>query len=106
MIDYKIVGERIKKARKMKGLSQEELCKKIGFSVAFLSRVERASSRINLKRLSQICDILEVDIGTILSGTSNDTSQYLSNDFKEILEKCTNEQKKIIYEIAKTIIKN
>lgn len=37
MIDYKIVGERIKKARLEKGMSQVQVASKIGFSVAFLS---------------------------------------------------------------------
>lgn len=106
MIDYKIIGERLKKARLSKGLTQEVLSNRLSVSIAFLSRIERGSSHISLKRLSQLCDILNVNIGAIIDGTSQDSNQYLSQDFKEILDKCTNEQKKIIYEIAKTIINN
>ena len=106
MIDYKIVGERIKKARKMKGLSQEELCKKIGFSVAFLSRIERGSSHINLTRLSQICEILDITEGEILNGVSTKSKNYLTTDFSSLLKNCPPEKLRLIYKIAKTIIED
>lgn len=59
-LDYNIIGQRIKKARQNKHLTQEDLAEKLDVSVAFLSRIERGSSHINLKRLNQICDILNI----------------------------------------------
>ena len=106
MLDYKIIGSRLQKARKDKGLSQQNLSDQLGLSIAFLSRVERGSTNINLKRLSQICNILGVNEGQILNGTSQESKEYLTNDFKELLDKCTDKQKKLIYEVAKTIINN
>lgn len=51
-LDYTIIGERLKKARLEKNLTQEQLAEQIDVSIAFLSRVERGSSHINLKRLT------------------------------------------------------
>lgn len=65
-LDYNIIGQRIKKARQNKHLTQEDLAEKLDVSVAFLSRIERGSSHINLKRLNQICDILNITEGQIL----------------------------------------
>lgn len=59
-LDYNIIGERLKKARIDKNMTQEKLAEQIDVSVAFLSRVERGTSHINLKRLTQICEILGV----------------------------------------------
>lgn len=59
-LDYTIIGERLKKARLEKNLTQEQLAEQIDVSIAFLSRVERGSSHINLKRLTQICNILGI----------------------------------------------
>ena len=59
-LDYTIIGERLKKARLDKNLTQEQLAEQIDVSIAFLSRVERGSSHINLKRLTQICNILGI----------------------------------------------
>ena len=105
-IDYNIVGERIKKARLDKKLTQEKIAEQLDVSVAFLSRVERGSSHINLKRLNQLCSILDVTEGYILSGSSDNSKNYLDEDFKNLLEKCTPEQQKLIYNIAKTIVEN
>ena len=64
-LDYTIIGERLKKSRLEKNLTQEQLAEQIDVSIAFLSRVERGSSHINLKRLTQICNILGISEGLI-----------------------------------------
>ena len=46
-LDYNIIGERLKKARIDKNMTQEKLAEQIDVSVAFLSRVERGTSHIN-----------------------------------------------------------
>lgn len=103
-IDYSIVGERLKKARLSKNLTQEKIAEQLDVSVAFLSRIERGSSQINLKRLTQLCTILDVSEGYILSGISENSKSYLEEDFKELLKKCSPEKQKLIYSIAKTIV--
>lgn len=105
-IDYSIVGERLKKARLSKKLTQEDLAEEMDISVAFLSRIERGKSPINLKRLNQLCSLLDISEGYILSGTFDDSETYLVEDFKTILDSCTPEQQKLIYDIAKVIAKN
>ena len=103
-LDYGIIGKRLKKARQEKNLTQEVMAEKLDVSVAFLSRVERGNSHINLKRLSQICEILGVSEGEILNGTSGDSKSYLRTEFSELLDKSTQEQQKLIYNIAQVII--
>ena len=36
-VDYNVIGERIKVARKSKRMTQEQLAEKMGVSIAFLS---------------------------------------------------------------------
>ncbi len=102
-IDYSVIGERLKRARKEKGLTQEQLAEKIDVSIAFLSRIERGSSQINLKRLTQICELLDVTEGDILNGVSNNSNKYLDFEFANLLQKCSSSQQKLIYDIAKVI---
>lgn len=102
-LDYVIIGERLKNARIKKGLTQEELAEKLDLSVAFLSRVERGSTRINLIRLSQMCSLLDVTEGEILNGTSATASNYMQKDFSTLLKKCSPDKQKLIYNIAKVI---
>lgn len=102
-IDYNVIGERLKRARKESHLTQEQLAEKIDVSIAFLSRIERGSSQINLKRLSQICEILNVTEGDILNGVSNKSTKYLDSEFANLLKDCSSEQQRLIYDIAKVI---
>ena len=87
-------------------MTQEILAEKIDVSVAFISRVERGLSHFNLKRLGEVCAILDVTEGEILNGTSSTSEQYLISEFNEIMEKATSDQQKLILKIAKTIIEN
>ena len=49
-LDYSIIGERLKRARLAKNMTQENLAEQLDVSVAFLSRVERGHSHLNLAR--------------------------------------------------------
>ena len=103
-LDYNIIGHRIKKARQNKHLTQEDLAEKLDVSVAFLSRIERGSSHINLKRLNQICDILNITEGQILNGSSGNSKNYLNAEFSELLKSSSSEEQKLIYKIAQVIV--
>lgn len=102
-LDYTIIGERLKKARTDKKITQEKLAEQLDVSIAFLSRIERGSSHINLKRLTQICEILGVSEGYILNGVSSNSTNYLSTEFNDILNSVSPEKQKLIYKIAKVI---
>ncbi len=102
-LDYIIIGERLRKARLAKGLTQEKLAEQLDLSVAFLSRVERGNAHINLTRLSEVCSILGLSEGEILNGSSSNASDYMQRDFSSLLKKCSPEKQKLIYNIAKVI---
>ena len=102
-LDYTVIGQRIKQARSAKNYTQEDLAEKIDISVAFLSRVERGNSHINLKRLNQLCGLLDVSEGYVLNGASSSSKNYLDQEFAELLKNCTPEKQKLIYNVAKVI---
>ena len=96
-LDYKLIGSRIHNARINKGLTQEVLAEKLDVSIAFLSRVERGTTEINL---------LDVSEGEILNGSSSASKVYLNSDFSSLLKNCPPEKLKLIYDISKVIINN
>ena len=102
-LDYNVIGSRIKQARLAKNYTQEELAEKIDISVAFLSRVERGNSHINLKRLNQLCGLLDVSEAYLLNGASSNSENYLDKEFAELLKSCSPEKQRLIYNVAKTI---
>lgn len=105
-LDYKIIGERIRKARVESNLTQENLAEKLDVSVAFVSRIECGTTHINLTRLSEICSILGIDEGLILNGVSTGSKNYLSDEFNALLSSCPKDTQKLIYDIAKVIVRD
>ena len=103
-IDYKIIGERIKKARKKLDLTQEQLSEKIDVSVAYLSRVERGNTKINLIRLVELAEVLNVSISYLITGIGINTKDYLNEEIRQLLQKCTPAEKKLILNIAHIIV--
>lgn len=102
-VDYKLIGERIKEARKKAGWSQEKLGEIIDVATVYISRVERGSAQINLKRLSQISIALDIPIEELIVGTTTKSKNYLSKEFQELLVQCTTDKQKLIYNIAKIV---
>lgn len=102
-IDYSVIGSRIKQARLAKNMTQEYLADKIDISVAFLSRVERGNSHINLKRLNQLCGLLDVSEGYLLNGASSSSENYLDKEFTDLIKSVSPEKQKLIYNVAKAI---
>ena len=98
------LGDQIHELRKKHNLSQEQLAEKIDVSVAFLSRAERGDVKINLSRISQLCDLLDISISNVLTGTVSNSKDYLTEDFSNLLKNCPPEKLKLIYDIAKVII--
>lgn len=102
-IDYKLIGQRIKEARKKAGLSQEKLSEMIDVTTVYISRVERGNGQVNLKRLSQISIALNVPIEELITGTAIENKNYLNKEFQELLLQCTPDKQRLIYNIAKIV---
>lgn len=102
-IDYKIIGQRIKEARKGKGWSQEKLSEELDVTVVYISRVERGSTQINLKRLVQIGNILNASIEYLIGGTIPKSHDYLNKELYETLLNCTPAKQRLIYSIAQIV---
>lgn len=102
-LDYKLMGERLKKARLKKGYTQEKLSELLNVSIAYLSRIETGAAHINLKRLNEICGLLGVSEAYILNGASNNSTSYLNSELSSILKDCTPDKKELIYQVAKII---
>lgn len=62
-----MIGERIKKAREIKGYSQEYLAEELKISQSAYSDLENNKTKISLQHLERIARVLETDIIELLS---------------------------------------
>lgn len=102
-VDFKLIGQRIKEARAKRGWSQEKLAETIDVATAYLSRVERGGTTINLKRLGQISIALDVPIEELITGVVKEDTRYLDREFYELLQKCSKDKQRLIYNIARIV---
>lgn len=86
MIDKTLLGKQIKKARKSKGLSQEQLAKQVGISRMMISRYEISSSVIPVEKLQKIAEILEKPISYFFGEEPKPDSQKVWNEAQKYLD--------------------
>lgn len=105
-LNYSIIGMRLKQARLDKKITQEKLAEMLDVSVAYISRVECGSTEINMKRLAEICGLLDVSLSYVLEDISSTSSAYLNTAFTDLLKNCPPEKIDLIYKISKIIVEN
>jgi transcriptional regulator with XRE-family HTH domain len=59
-------GERVRKTRKEKGLSQEGLAHKANLHRTYIGMIERAEKNITLINIEKIANALEVEIANLI----------------------------------------
>ena len=102
-IDYMVIGNRIKEARKAKNITQEYLSELLNVSPTYVSRVERGSTKINLEMLVKISGLLEVLPAYLLTGAVMNSVDYMKDELACALKKCSPEKVKAITQMVKII---
>lgn len=74
IIDYAALGERIRLARKRKGLSQEKLSEICAVSAAHIGHIERGTRIPSLETLFKISTELNVSMDYLFFDSQNDAS--------------------------------
>ena len=66
--EYKIIGQAIKKYRKDKGLTQEQLADKVSISMSYLTKIEapNCDQPFSLEVVFDIAEVLEIPAHTLL----------------------------------------
>ncbi|MBC6310855.1 helix-turn-helix transcriptional regulator [Listeria sp. FSL L7-1582] len=82
-----IIGERIKKLRKAKKLTQTELAKQINLTHVSISGYERGTRLPDTETLGKLSDVLETTTDYLLGRTNNPTSGEKDNVSVHYFEK-------------------
>ena len=72
-MDYFEIGQRIRKIRKARGLSQEQLAERIGISTTHMSHIETANTKLSLPVFVEIAKVLEVQTDSLLYDEPRDS---------------------------------
>lgn len=100
-IDYKLIGERIKRERKRQGMTQEALAERLNVTIGYVSQVERGITKISLDLLGAISTILHCDVAALISESAVNSDEYLEPEILEELKKMDCKKRKYILEVMK-----
>lgn len=78
-----ILGEKVYKQRTKKGLSQEELGKRIGVSHVMISNYEKGIKSPKLEVLKKIADVLEVDFNYLFLNNPKESTTFKIKVFSD-----------------------
>lgn len=101
-IDYKLIGERIKRTRKAKGMTQEVLAERLNVSIGYVSQVERGITKISLDLLGAVSAILGCDVAFLISESAVNSNEYVESELLSEIKKLDNKKRKYILEVIKT----
>lgn len=100
-MDYYAIGQRIRKIRKARGLSQEQLAEIVGISTTHMSHIETANTKLSLSVFVDIAEALEVRTDMLLYDNPQDNVSQALSDITKLLDGCDTKQARIIAEVVK-----
>lgn len=77
--------DKIRTLRESKQLTQEDMAERLFMSPSGYSKIERGETRLNMERLGQIADILEVDILELIANSEGNVIYALNHNFQNTI---------------------
>lgn len=89
IVDYIQIGQRVRKLRRDKEYTQEQIAELVGASCSFVGHIERGEKILSVETLARLSKALETDMDYIVFGASRGTrvNEELLNELKELLHK-------------------
>ncbi len=98
------IGQRLRKARTSKKLSQEDVAFKTGLSTCAISNIELGKSNIWISTFIKIIEVLNVSADTILRPDVQSVNAVYQNEFAELLNGCSPSEIETVTKLAKDVI--
>lgn len=103
MVDYDVIGERIRENRKQHRLTQEKLAEYCGITVEYLSKIENGKAKPTLDTLGKICEVLNCDMSCLFSGAVTGLENYKLEEISMYYQNCKPEIKPLALDLIKKL---
>lgn len=98
-INYVAIGERIRKIRCGRGLTQADLAELSGIEPSNISHIERAATKLSLQTFVAIANALGATLDEIGYGNVKNDVDISSKAVNEVIEDCTPEEIRALVKI-------
>ena len=103
-MEFKTLGENIRKYRKQKGLRQETLAEMSDLSTNYIGMIERGEKVPSLESFINIANSLEVSADILLSGILKKGYTVKESVLAEKLDGLSAKEKQKIYDVIETLL--
>ena len=100
-MDYYAIGQRIRRNRKLRGWTQENLAEIVDISPTHVSHIETGVTKLSLPVLVKIADALEVRVDALLYDEPRGGASIAVDEIAALLEGCTPSQARFIAELVR-----
>lgn len=104
-MNYRLLGEKIKKERLNRGLTQEELAEKANLSVSFMGQIERGERKLSVDTLVKIGNSLGISFDYLLQSGQRLKHDTVIDELVYTLKGRTQNEIRMIIEVTRTIFK-
>ena len=105
MIDYKLIGLRIKTMRQKSKVTQEELAEKVDITTVYLSKIENGHVRPTIDLLDSICIAMNYNLDTLFLDSSPNSDNYQNELVLQLFRACSPQVKPIALELLEKLSK-
>jgi len=103
-IDYLDIGKRIRAERTKQNISQEKLAEIVGCGTTHISHIETGNTKLSIKTFIAILNALNLSSDELLRNHIQKAKHLFEGELAEIVKDCSDEEARIIADIAKTLI--
>ena len=100
-MDYYELGQRIRKVRKARGLSQEQLAERAEISTTHMCHIETGNTKLSLSVFVAIVEALDVQADALLFDAPRSSVTQAGEELLALLDTCDARQARAIVEIAR-----
>ncbi|MDR0906626.1 MAG: helix-turn-helix domain-containing protein [Oscillospiraceae bacterium] len=83
MVDFKIIGSRIKHYRRKAGMTQNRLSEILDVSASYISQIERGVSEVSLRRLDEIAERIGTNLQSLIADVNANNSDFMVSEISE-----------------------
>lgn len=88
-LNYRLLGQRLRKIRKKQKLTQEQVAELADISPQHFSGIETGSAKVSLPALVRLCNALDTTPNDLLMDSITQSTPMLQTEVAEVFSNCT-----------------
>ena len=102
-IDYRAIGQRIKKFRLVKGFTQAQLGEEANVESSNISHIERGATKVSFPTLMKVANVLEVSLDELVYDSLKKNRHVSISEMNDLLANCTDGEIKKMVGLMKAV---